>query len=208
SLRYPQQNQSENCTGRRTSVLKGFKEFILRGNVVELATAVIIGAAFTAIVTAFTDHIIGPLLAAIPTGNKDCGQKMATGGEQAQTAAVQVCGFGKNIIASNDATFVDFGAVIAAIINFIIVAAVVYFLIVVPYNKLTRLSTLNKKEEADVTLTEVDLLTEIRDLMASTNAADHAAATATPNPAGSYPPGSYPPGGFPPPPADGPRHGR
>ncbi|MBE7194708.1 MAG: MscL family protein, partial [Gordonia polyisoprenivorans] len=62
-------------------MLKGFKDFILRGNVVELATAVIVGAAFTGIVTAFTTGIINPLLAAIPTGQNDCGSSTTKAGD-------------------------------------------------------------------------------------------------------------------------------
>lgn len=123
-------------------MLKGFKDFILKGNVVELATAVIIGAAFTGIVTAFTDHIINPLIATIPSG-------------------ADTSGFGFQIT-DDAATFVDFGTVISAAINFIIVAAVVYFIIIVPYNKLSELGGYGKKAE----VTEVSLLTEIRDLLA------------------------------------------
>lgn len=123
-------------------MLKGFKEFILKGNVIELATAVIIGAAFTAIVTAFTDKIIQPLINAIPVG----------------TDAAEGLGFQ---ITDNPSTFVDIGAVITALINFLIVAAVVYFLIIAPYNKLVELGGFAKKAE----VTEVALLTEIRDLL-------------------------------------------
>ncbi|MDY6808885.1 MAG: large conductance mechanosensitive channel protein MscL [Actinomycetota bacterium] len=123
-------------------MLKGFKEFILKGNVVELATAVIIGAAFTAIVSAFTDQIIQPLINAIPIG----------------TDAAEGLGFQ---ITDNPSTFVNIGALITAIINFLIIAAVVYFLIIMPYNKLAELGGFGKKAE----VSEVSLLTEIRDLL-------------------------------------------
>ncbi|MFW0795648.1 MscL family protein [Gordonia sp. CPCC 205515] len=143
-------------------MLKGFKEFILKGNVVELATAVIIGAAFTAIVTAFTTSIISPLFAAIPTGNGDCGGGTEVAGTDTTIAApVQTCGFGFRIVSDNPATFMDFGALFAAVINFLIIAAVVYFLIIVPYNKLTALGGYSKKAE----VSEISLLTEIRDLL-------------------------------------------
>ncbi len=148
-------------------MLKGFKEFIMRGNVVELATAVIIGAAFTAIVTAFTDKIIAPLLAAIPAGG-DCNQEMTLGEGATQAATVQVCGLSTEVRAGHPETLVDFGAVIAAFINFLIVAAVVYFLIIVPYNKLNELAALRRGDEAEPTeATEIDVLTEIRDLLQS-----------------------------------------
>lgn len=143
-------------------MLKGFKDFILKGNVVELATAVIIGAAFSAIVTAFTTSIISPLFAAIPTGS--CGDaSTATVGEGADavTAPIQSCPFGVTLVEGNDATFMDFGALLTAIINFLIIAAVVYFLIIAPYNKLSELGGFGKKSE----VTEISLLTEIRDLL-------------------------------------------
>ncbi|WP_414625842.1 large conductance mechanosensitive channel protein MscL, partial [Gordonia alkanivorans] len=123
-------------------MLKGFKDFILKGNVVELATAVIIGAAFTAIVTAFTDGIVQPIINAIPVGSD----------------AAQGLGFQ---ITDNASTFVDIGSVITAVINFLIIAAVVYFIIILPYNKLSELGGFGKKSE----VTEVALLTEIRDLL-------------------------------------------
>ena len=135
-------------------MLKGFKDFLMRGNVVELATAVIVGAAFTAIVTAFTEKIINPLIAVIPTG--DCPQP--EGGSKDF-----ICGFGFAIDSSKPATFMDFGAVISAFINFVIVAAVVYFLIVVPYNKLQELRKLEDGEEDPDE--EIVLLTQIRNAL-------------------------------------------
>ncbi|GAA2365539.1 MULTISPECIES: large conductance mechanosensitive channel protein MscL [Gordonia] len=137
-------------------MLKGFKDFIMRGNVVELATAVIIGAAFTAIVTAFTEKIINPLLATIPSGDCPTADGAASG-------PAQICGFGFSIKSDDPATFLDFGAVISAVINFIIVAAVVYFLIVVPYNKLQELRKLQDKEEDPDP--EIVLLTQIRNAL-------------------------------------------
>lgn len=171
-------------------MLKGFKEFILRGNVVELATAVIIGAAFTAIVVAFTDNIINPLLNAIPTGSSDCAPAAEATEAGTMPDVVQMCPLGFKVVSDNAATMLDFGAVIAALINFLIVAAVVYFLIVVPYNKLSELAAAHKGVDADeAPATEVDVLTEIRDLLKAQSAAGPAANFATPNPA----PGEYPP---------------
>lgn len=142
-------------------MLKGFKEFVMRGNVVELATAVIIGAAFTAIVTAFTEKIINPLLATIPSG--DCGGTAAAAEEGAIAGPAQICGFGFSIKSDDPATFLDFGAVIAACINFLIVAAVVYFLIVVPFNKLQELRRLEDGEEDPEE--QIVLLTQIRNAL-------------------------------------------
>lgn len=127
-------------------VLKGFRDFLLRGNVIELATAVIVGAAFTAVVTAISTNIINPLIAAIGT---------------ADTPALSF-----QIRPGNEATTVDIGAVITAAINFFIVAAVVYFVFIGPMNKLSQLQEkFSKTEDEPEPATAEDLLTEIRDLL-------------------------------------------
>lgn len=130
-------------------MLKGFKDFIMRGNVVDLAVAVVIGGAFTAIVTAFTENLIQPLIASLGSGD--------------------VPGLGFYIKKGNAATFVNFGAVINAAIDFILIAAVVYFVIVLPMNKIKELQEARQgtktDEEAPVPV-ETQLLTEIRDLLA------------------------------------------
>lgn len=128
-------------------MLKGFRDFILRGNVIELAVAVVIGTAFTAIVTAFSESIINPLIASV--------------------GSTEVEGLGFHIRAGNAATFVDFGAVITAAINFLIIAAIVYFVLVAPMNKLSETLAKRKGVEEDETPAsiEAELLTEIRDLL-------------------------------------------
>ncbi|MDO5030496.1 MAG: large-conductance mechanosensitive channel protein MscL [Corynebacterium sp.] len=130
-------------------MLKGFKDFIMRGNVIDLAVGVVIGAAFTAIVTAFTDSLLEPLLNAI--------------------GGAEVTGLGFHIIPGNDATYLDFAAVITAIINFLLVAAVVYFVIVAPMNKFNEMREARLSTPAEPEVTEADLLTEIRDLLAEQN---------------------------------------
>lgn len=128
-------------------MLKGFRDFILRGNVIELAVAVVIGTAFTAIVTAFSENIINPLIASV--------------------GSTEVEGLGFHIRAGNAATFVDFGAVITAAINFLIIAAIVYFVLVAPMNKLSETLAKRKgveEDEAPASI-EAELLTEIRDLL-------------------------------------------
>ena len=129
-------------------MLKGFKEFILRGNVIELAIAVVIGTAFTALVTGFTKFIINPVIAAF-------------GGHS-------VDGLAFYLVPSNKATLVDIGSLVTAFITFLITAAVVYFVFVVPMN---RLSERRKRGAATEVVepaapTELELLTEIRDLLA------------------------------------------
>lgn len=128
-------------------MLQGFKNFIMRGNVIDLAVGVVIGAAFTAVVTAFSDNIIKPLIASV-------------GGADFK-------GLGINVIPNNDATFVDFGAVITAAINFLLVAAVVYFCIVAPMNKLDEAQKRRKGIDPEESApTEQELLADIRDMLA------------------------------------------
>ena len=128
-------------------MLKGFKDFIMRGNVIDLAVGVIIGAAFTAIVTAITDSLIQQIINSF--GSAD----MAGLGFQ---------------ITDNENTFIDFGVVITAVINFLIIAAVVYFVIVAPINKLNEINNkrLGVDEDAPAPTAE-ELLAEIRDIMAA-----------------------------------------
>ena len=132
------------------TVLQGFKEFIMRGNVIDLAVGVVIGSAFTAIVTAFSDNIINPLINAI--GGAD------------------FSGLGFRIFPDNEGTFLDFGALITAFINFLLIAAVVYFFIVAPMNKLDAAQKRRKGIDPEAEdPTEQELLTEIRDLLAGQN---------------------------------------
>ncbi len=121
-------------------MLKGFKEFIARGNVIDLAVAVVIGAAFTAVVTSFTTNVIEPLISRIGAGpDSDYGiLRISLGGDQ----------------------YIDLNAVLTSLINFLLVAAVVYFLIVVPFKKLKERDTKVEEDE-----TELTVLTEIRDLL-------------------------------------------
>jgi large conductance mechanosensitive channel len=121
-------------------VLKGFKEFLSRGNIVDLAVAVVIGTAFTALVTKFTESIIQPLIERIGAGgNAEYGiLKINIGGGQT----------------------IDLNILISAAINFILVAAVVYFLVVVPYNRLRKKGEVEQAQD-----TELTLLTEIRNVL-------------------------------------------
>ncbi|WP_127782124.1 large conductance mechanosensitive channel protein MscL [Rhodococcus sp. X156] len=127
-------------------MLKGFKDFIMKGNVIDLSVAVVIGAAFSAIVTSFTTHLINPFIAAVGGANAN--------------------GLGFQLVAGNPKTVVDVGAVITAGINFLIVAAVVYFLLVVPMHRLQERRRKGVEAGPDKP-TDVALLTEIRDLLAA-----------------------------------------
>ena len=125
-------------------MLKGFKEFLSRGNIVDLAVAVVIGTAFTALVTKFTDSIITPLINRIGAGgDSDYGiLKVGIGGGQT----------------------IDLNILLSAAINFILVAAVVYFFVIVPYNRLRKKGEVEQAQD-----TELAILTEIRNILASTN---------------------------------------
>jgi large conductance mechanosensitive channel len=127
-------------------VLKGFKDFLMRGNVIDLAVAVVIGTAFTAIVSAFTANIIEPIIATLGGSN--------------------VNGLGFRIIDSNPKTTVDLGAVISAAINFAMIAAVVYFIIVLPFQTIQNRRK-RGEEPGPAEPTDVELLIEIRDLLAA-----------------------------------------
>lgn len=125
-------------------MIKGFKEFISRGNVVDLAVAVVVGAAFGAVITALVDGLINPLVAAI----------------FGETSIAHVLTF-----EVNNAVF-SFGLVLDAILNFLIIAAAIYFLVVLPLNKLAeRRKRGEPAVDEAVAPTEIELLTEIRDAL-------------------------------------------
>jgi large conductance mechanosensitive channel len=125
-------------------MLKGFKEFLSRGNIVDLSVAVVIGTAFTALVTRFTDSIITPLI------------KRAGINQKSDIDVLKIdIGGGQSI---------DFNILLSAAINFILVAAVIYFLVVLPYNTFRKTGEVEQADDAQVVL-----LTEIRDLLAQTN---------------------------------------
>ncbi|MFT4235674.1 MAG: large conductance mechanosensitive channel protein MscL [Microbacterium sp.] len=133
-------------------MLQGFKEFILRGNVVELAVAVIIAGAFAAIVDAVIASIINPLIGAfVPAGN--------------------LAEWTIDFPGLFDEVHLGIGAILSAIINFVAIAAVVYFAIVVPMNKVAEIrAAKNPVEEEAAAPTQEELLTEIRDLLAKQKA--------------------------------------
>jgi large conductance mechanosensitive channel len=136
-------------------MLQGFRDFILRGNVVELAVAVVIGTAFNAIVTVLVEALINPLIALFFDASR-------------LQDALQVT---VPTLLDGESTFA-FGAVLAAVINFLVVAAAVYFVIVLPMNKVNdmRKARAGVVEETVPAPTQEQLLTEIRDLLAQRSA--------------------------------------
>ncbi|MFB7876531.1 MULTISPECIES: large conductance mechanosensitive channel protein MscL [unclassified Nocardia] len=124
------------------SVFDGFKDFLMRGNVIDLAVAVVMGTAFTAVVTAFTKGLVNPLLAVFGSTNE--------------------LGLGVQLIAGKPATFIAVGPIVTAFINFFVVAAVLYFVLMLPMKSLKNKFGTTKDAEP----TETELLIEIRDLLA------------------------------------------
>ncbi|MEU9054659.1 MULTISPECIES: large conductance mechanosensitive channel protein MscL [unclassified Streptomyces] len=138
----------------------GFKAFLMRGNVVDLAVAVVIGAAFTNIVNAVVKGIINPLVGAIGTKNLDHYSSCLSStceGEQ----GIQIL----------------WGTVLGAALSFVITAAVVYFLMVLPMAKyLARVEARRKAKEGAqevMEVTELEVLKEIRDALVAQRGSGH-----------------------------------
>jgi large conductance mechanosensitive channel len=124
-------------------MLRGFKEFVMRGNVMDLAVAVVIGAALATVIDALVQHLITPLIAAL-FGQPDLSEVWR--------------------FTINNAVF-SIGAILTALIYFLLVAAAVYFFIVVPMNKLMARRS-SGEEEVATPSEDIELLREIRDLLA------------------------------------------
>lgn len=121
-------------------MIKGFKDFLLRGNVIDLAVAVVIGGAFTLLVGQFTDSFLNPLIALVGGGGLDGG-----------TFTV-------------DGQVFDWAAFVNAVITFVLTAAVLYFVVVTPMKRLLERRAAGE-EPGPVVPTQVELLVEIRDLL-------------------------------------------
>ena len=126
------------------SVLRGFKDFIMRGNVVDLAVGLVIGAAFTGLVGQFTKSFLEPLI------------RLVTGGGKAVN---------KGVFTINDVDF-DYAAFINGAITFFLTAATLYFLVVLPMNKLAERRARGEEPKPKAPSEEVLLLREIRDALA------------------------------------------
>lgn len=125
-------------------MLNGFKDFLFRGNIVDLAVAVVIGTAFVALVDAFTTAFINPIINLVQPGDAS--------------------GFAVHI---GSGQYLNFGLIITAIISFVITAAVVYFVFVVPSQKLMAKVNGPAEEAEEAPAEEVVLLREIRDALAA-----------------------------------------
>ncbi|MGP9659990.1 large conductance mechanosensitive channel protein MscL [Arthrobacter sp. AOP36-C1-22] len=123
-------------------MLQGFKEFIMKGNVVDLAVAVVIGGAFATVIDALVNSVLMPLISVL-VGTPNFDNFLAVGPEHA----------------------IKIGVLLTAVVNFLLVAAAIYFVVVMPMNRMierrnARLGILPEEEEVDP---QVLLLTEIRD---------------------------------------------
>ncbi|MFE2374567.1 large conductance mechanosensitive channel protein MscL [Streptomyces sp. NPDC059398] len=148
------------------TVLEGFKAFLMRGNVIDLAVAVVIGAAFTAVVNSVVKGVISPLVGAFGTSQldsyKSCFKAPCT------------------VDASGDVTsgiYILWGSVLNAVLTFVITAAVVYFLMVLPMAKyLARKAAKEQsleEETVEAEVAEVALLREIRDTLVAQRGSGH-----------------------------------
>ena len=136
-------------------MIQGFKEFISRGNAIDLAVGVVIGAAFGEVITALVEDFLNPLIGAL-FGKPDFNSL-----------------FEFQIHLLGDPAVVRPGVFLTALLNFLIVAAALYFFVVVPINEMNKkkdaMLELNKTEEEPEVSAEVQLLTEIRDSLKTSN---------------------------------------
>jgi large conductance mechanosensitive channel len=130
--------------------LAGYREFLMRGNVVELAVAVVVGTAFTSIVNSVVEGVINPLVGAFGTQDLDQYESCLRGPCDWNDAGEVVSGIP-----------IRWGSVISASLTFLITAAVVYFLMILPITRY--LARRDAKSEVPLAPTEVELLIEIRD---------------------------------------------
>lgn len=128
-------------------MLQGFRDFILRGNVIELAVAVVVGSAFQAVVDNFVSAIVTPIINAAGSPESS-GLGFSLRSDSAEMA---------------QNTFINFSTIINALIVFIITAAVVYFIFVLPMNKLSERRKKGIEPEPEAPSEEIILLQEIRD---------------------------------------------
>lgn len=146
----------EKVTEEKQSVMEGFKAFLMRGNVIDLAVAVVIGAAFTAVVNSIVKGFINPIVGAF--GTKDLEKYRSCLKAPCETNAQGDVIRGIPIL---------WGSVLSAVLTFLVTAAVVYFLMVLPMSRyLARKAAKEAKAEEEQSVTEAEeiiLLREIRD---------------------------------------------
>jgi large conductance mechanosensitive channel len=132
-----------------SKIIQGFKDFIMRGNVVDLAVGIVIGAAFTGVVSAFTNGFIKPLIQLIGGGT----------------------GVSAGTWEARDGVVFDYSTFLNAIITFLITAAVLYFLVVFPLNALAERRRRGEEPPPKTPAEDIVLLTQIRDARVAQNGA-------------------------------------
>ncbi|MEE1743965.1 MULTISPECIES: large conductance mechanosensitive channel protein MscL [unclassified Streptomyces] len=146
---------------KKVSLLEGFKAFLTRGNVIDLAVAVVIGAAFTQIVNAFVKGVINPLVGAF--GTKDL--------ESYSSCFKGPCITDPKTGEATEGIRILWGSVLSAALGFLITAAVVYFLLVLPMAKyLARRAAMQAAKDGvqeTLEVSELEVLKEIRDALVS-----------------------------------------
>lgn len=130
-------------------MIKGFRDFVLRGNIVDLAVAFVMGAAFAKVVDTFVSAIVKPVLNAFP-GAKSSGWGFSLRGGKLEQA-----------------TFIDLSTILNALIVFVLTALVLYLVLVVPMNKVAERRARGEVPEPEVKADDIALLEQIRDLLAA-----------------------------------------
>ena len=147
-------------------MIKGFKEFIAQGNALELAVAVIIGGAFKPIVDAITKvimTILGQLIGQPNFDSLGAFSRYENGSYTFHLATAEE-------LVKNPDGYVMPGTIITTVVNFFLIAVAVYFAIVMPMNKVKERLAKEKAEKEAMEVTDVELLTEIRDLLSANSA--------------------------------------
>ena len=126
-----------------SKIFQGFKDFIMRGNVVDLAVGIVIGAAFTSVVTAFTNGFVKPLIQLMGGGS----------------------GVGAGTWRARDGVVFDYATFLNSIVTFLITAAVLYFLVVFPLNALAERRRRGEEPPPKTPAEDIVLLTQIRDAL-------------------------------------------
>jgi large conductance mechanosensitive channel len=122
-------------------VLKGFRDFIMRGNVIELAVGIVIGAAFSGVVNQFTQSFLEPLIKVVSGGHQLGGRFNVRG------------------------VYFEWAAFVNAVIAFLLAAVTLYVIVVLPMNKFAERRARGEEPEPEAPSDEVRLLTEIRDAL-------------------------------------------
>lgn len=158
---------------KKPGVWEGFKAFLMRGNVIDLAVAVVIGAAFTNIVNAVVKGVINPLVGAFGTKDLESYRSCLKGPCEIDPKTGDVL---KGIP-------ISWGTVLSATLSFLITAAVVYFLMVLPMAKyLAKVEERRKAKEGvqeTLEVTEIEVLKEIRDALVAQRGGPGGAAPGT-----------------------------